>query len=68
MASEIALVTAGVEMDVLGIDYEGVEARVREQVVALHPRTPAFKEDIILAFYDGIKQKPTPLSATSRLM
>jgi len=58
MAAEIALVTAGVEMDVLGIDYEGYEARVREQVVALHPRPPAFKEDIIQAFYDGIKHKP----------
>ncbi len=58
MAAEIALVTAGVEMDVLGIDYDAFAERVREQVVALHPRTPAFKEDIIQTFYDGIKHKP----------
>jgi len=28
------------------------------QVVRVHPRTPQFKEDIIQAFYDGIKHKP----------
>jgi hypothetical protein len=26
--------------------------------VHAHPRTEQFKEDIILAFYDGIKHKP----------
>jgi len=30
----------------------------REAVVHAHPRTPNFKEDIIQAFYDGIKHKP----------
>lgn len=58
MAPEIALVTAGVEMDVLGINYAAYPDDVREQVVAEHPRTPAFNEDIIQAFYDGIKHKP----------
>ena len=28
------------------------------QVVHAHPRTAHFKEDIIQAFYDGIKHKP----------
>ena len=54
----IALVTAGVEMDVLGINYAAYDDKVREEVVAVHPRTPDFKEDIIQAFYDGIKNKP----------
>jgi hypothetical protein len=27
-------------------------------VVATYPRTPRFKEDIIQAFYNGIKHKP----------
>lgn len=58
MAAEIALVTAGVEMDVLGIDYEKFTDEQREQVVKLHPRPAAFKEEIIQAFYDGIKNKP----------
>ncbi|WP_314154208.1 HD domain-containing protein [Rouxiella badensis] len=54
----IALVTAGVEMDVLGINYAGYSDEEREAVVAAHPRTPQFKEDIIEAFYQGVKDKP----------
>ncbi|MCI3208597.1 MULTISPECIES: HD domain-containing protein [Pandoraea] len=54
----IALVTAGVEMDVLGLTYNQYTDIEREAVVAAHPRTPNFKEDIIQAFYDGIKNKP----------
>src|SRR5437879_6411048 len=53
----IALVTAGVEMDVLGIAYEEFPEAQREAVVAAWPRTPHFKEDIIQTFYDGIKHK-----------
>ncbi|AIR03242.1 phosphohydrolase [Cedecea neteri] len=58
MAPEIALVTAGVEMDVLGIDYDKFSDEQREQVVKQHPRPAAFKEEIIQAFYDGINNKP----------
>ncbi|WP_312740122.1 HD domain-containing protein [Cedecea neteri] len=58
MAPEIALVTAGVEMDVLGIDYDKFSVEQREHVVNMHPRPAAFKEEIIQAFYDGIKNKP----------
>jgi HD superfamily phosphodiesterase len=54
----IALVTAGVEMDVLGLAYAEYPAEEREAVVRAHPRTEHFKEDIIQAFYDGIKHKP----------
>jgi len=54
----IALVTAGVEMDVLGINYTGYDTKVREQVVAEHPRGDNFKEEIIQTFYEGIKNKP----------
>jgi hypothetical protein len=54
----IALVTAGVEMDVLGIAYSEYSDTEREAVVHAHPRTVCFKEDIIQAFYDGIKHKP----------
>jgi hypothetical protein len=54
----IALTTAGVEMDVLGLTYDRYSDDIREAVVAAFPRTPAFKEDIIQAFYDGIKHKP----------
>jgi len=54
----VALVTAGVEMDVLGIDYTSFADSDRNAVVKAFPRTPQFKEDILQAFYDGIKHKP----------
>lgn len=54
----VALVTAGVEMDVLGLTYREYSEAEREAVVHAHPRTPHFKEDIIQAFYDGIRHKP----------
>jgi hypothetical protein len=54
----VALVTAGVEMDVLGLGYAEYSDAEREAVVHTHPRTGHFKEDIIQAFYDGIKHKP----------
>ncbi|MEM5424801.1 HD domain-containing protein [Paraburkholderia ferrariae] len=54
----IALVTAGVEMDVLGTAYDRFSDTEREAVVHAHPRSEHFKEDIIQTFYDGIKHKP----------
>lgn len=54
----IALTTAGVEMDVLGLTYNQYPDEIREAVVAAFPRTNQFKEDIIQAFYDGIRHKP----------
>jgi HD domain-containing protein len=54
----VALVTAGVEMDVLGLTYPQYPDEVRKAVVAEYPRTLNFKEDIIQAFYDGIRKKP----------
>jgi HD superfamily phosphodiesterase len=54
----VALVTAGVEMDVLGLAYAEFSDAEREAVVQAHPRTGHFKEEIIQAFYDGIKHKP----------
>jgi hypothetical protein len=54
----VALLTAGVEMDVLGIKYADYSDTEREAVVHAHPRTATFKEDIIQAFYDGNKHRP----------
>lgn len=54
----VALVTAGVEMDVLGLTYPEYSESERETVVTAFPRTASFKEDIIQAFYDGISHKP----------
>src|SRR5260221_11486805 len=57
-APDSALVTAGVEMDVLGLTHAEYSDVEREAVAHAHPRTDHFKEDIIQAFYDGIENKP----------
>ena len=54
----VALVTAGVEMDVMGLAYGEYTDAQREAVVRAHPRTEHFKEDIIQTFYEGFKHKP----------
>ncbi|MFJ5895786.1 HD domain-containing protein [Streptomyces sp. NPDC093064] len=57
MAPEIALVTRGVELDVLGIGYHAVSDEERAAVVAAHPR-PDFKNRILAAFTEGIEERP----------
>lgn len=54
----VALVTAGVEMDVLGLTYNQYSAQERDAIVRAHPRSYHFKEDIIQTFYNGIRHKP----------
>jgi hypothetical protein len=58
MQPVVALLTNGVEMDVLGIAYSEFSNADREAIVAAYPRPEHFKDDIIQAFYDGIKHKP----------
>jgi hypothetical protein len=57
MDPEVALVTAGVETDVLGIGYHKLGQPQIDAVVAAHPR-PDFKRQILQAFTDGIKDRP----------
>ncbi len=54
---EIALVTAGVETDVLGIGRDDLPPDALEVVTAAHPR-PDFKRRILQAFTDGMKHRP----------
>jgi len=58
MRPTIALVTAGVEMDVLGIAYHDFTHEQRDHVCAQHPREANFKENIIDHFAKGIINKP----------
>jgi len=58
MRPEIALLTAGVEMDVLGLGFDTVSEADRETVAVAHPRGPAFKQGIVDAFYQGVRNKP----------
>ena len=57
MEPEIALVTAGVEYDVLGIGYHDISDADRAKVTALHPR-PDFKRQILRAFTEGMAPRP----------
>src|SRR3954465_12964325 len=54
---EVALVTAGVEYDVLGFGFDEIARETREAVVAAYPRID-FKESIIQAFAAGFADKP----------
>lgn len=57
MEPEVALVTAGVEYDVLGIGYRDISDADRAAITALHPR-PDFKRRILQAFTEGIAPRP----------
>lgn len=57
MDPEVALVTRGVELDVLGIGYDAITDEQRNAVVAAHPR-PDFKNRILAAFTNGLKDRP----------
>jgi hypothetical protein len=57
LAPEIALVTAGVETDVLGIGRDDLAEDALAAVTAAHPR-PDFKNRILAAFTDGMKHRP----------
>lgn len=54
---EIALLTAGVETDVLGIGRDDLSADLLSAVTAAHPR-PDFKRRILHAFTEGVKHRP----------
>jgi hypothetical protein len=60
---EVALVTAGVELDVLGFGYDDVAAEDRDAVLAAYPRV-GFKESIIQAFADGMAHRPETVFGT----
>ncbi len=57
MEPEVALVTAGVETDVLGIGYGDLDPADVSAVTAAHPR-PGFKREILAAFTNGFKDRP----------
>jgi hypothetical protein len=60
---EVALVTAGVETDVLGMAYRELDPRDIAAVTAAHPR-PDFKRQILAAFTDGFKDRPATTFGT----
>ncbi|HEX4791746.1 MAG TPA: HD domain-containing protein, partial [Actinospica sp.] len=57
MEAEVALVTAGVETDVLGIGRDELDPADLDAVTAAHPR-PGFKRQILDAFHNGFRDRP----------
>ncbi|MFK3979120.1 HD domain-containing protein [Micromonospora sp. NPDC050397] len=57
MEPEVALVTAGVETDVLGIGHQDLDPAEIAAVTEAHPR-PDFKRQILAAFTDGFRDRP----------
>jgi hypothetical protein len=60
---EVALVTAGVETDVLGIGYRELDPELVAAVTAAHPR-PDFKKQILAAFTRGVLDRPATTFGT----
>ncbi|GAA4542309.1 HD domain-containing protein [Mycobacterium paraffinicum] len=57
LAPEVALLQAGVEVDVVGVGRESLAPDALAAVTAAHPR-PDFKNRILSAFNDGMKHRP----------
>lgn len=57
MGPEVALVTRGVEHDVMGLGFDTITEEQRAEIVKAHPR-PDFKNRILEAFTNGLKDRP----------
>lgn len=60
---EVALLQAGVEVDVVGVGRESLAPDALTAVTAAHPR-PDFKTRILAAFNDGMKHRPLTTAGT----
>lgn len=58
LSAEIALLQAGAGMDVIGRGYDQLTAQQRDAVLSAYPRGEHFKQDMIDAFYEGMKHRP----------
>jgi len=63
LAPEVALLQAGVEVDVVGVGREQLAPEALAAVTAAHPR-PQFKQRILAAFNDGMKHRPQTTFST----
>ncbi len=63
LAPEVALLQAGVEVDVVGVGRGDLAADELAAVTAAHPR-PNFKNRILAAFNDGMKHRPQTTAGT----
>lgn len=63
LAPEVALLQAGVEVDVVGVGRDDLAPDALAAVTAAHPR-PGFKNRILAAFNDGMKHRPQTTAGT----
>ncbi|OBH01301.1 HD domain-containing protein [Mycobacterium sp. E3247] len=63
LTPEVALLQAGVEVDVVGIGREQLAPDELAAVTTAHPR-PDFKNRILAAFNDGMKHRPRTTAGT----
>ncbi|BBZ73935.1 metal-dependent phosphohydrolase [Mycobacterium paraseoulense] len=63
LAPEVALLQAGVEVDVVGVGRDDLAPDALAAVTAAHPR-PDFKNRILAAFHDGMKHRPQTTAGT----
>ena len=63
LAPEVALLQAGVEVDVVGVGREDLAPDDLAAVTEAHPR-PDFKNRILAAFNDGMKHRPQTTAGT----
>jgi hypothetical protein len=54
----VALLHAGVQMDLCGARFEAFSAAHRDEVVSRYPRGPRFKQRIIEAYAEGMRERP----------
>ncbi|KAA1014321.1 HD domain-containing protein [Paraburkholderia panacisoli] len=58
MSPLVALVSAGVQMDVRGARYDEFTAQQRDEIVQAYPRESSFKKKIIEAYARGLEHRP----------
>src|SRR5579864_6035213 len=58
MSPLVALISAGVHMDIRGARYDGFTAQQRDEIVQAFPRESGFKKKVIKAYARGMEHRP----------
>ncbi|HXZ06808.1 MAG TPA: phosphohydrolase [Paraburkholderia sp.] len=64
MSPLVALVSAGVQMDVQGACYDEFTAQQRDEIVQAYPRESGFKKKLIEAYARGMEHRPATTFGT----
>jgi hypothetical protein len=64
MSSLVAMISAGVQMDVWGARYDDFTAQQRDEIVQAYPRESGFKKKLIEAYARGMERRPATTFGT----